>query len=256
MTAIQVIVANPSDWVPTTNVVEVTVSNRRARPSSKFEYNVHGLSEETHYRVFLKLETTDAFKHKFYKERNSWCPHSVATQKGPLFEEHQAGLQTGEYWNKQVVQFKNLFISTRAHKSGAMVIESLRRYRASISIQDEYGQVIEFSDPSQEFVTRSPNPTKRSAKKDEETEPVMKKARTCEVVVARDVQHMQQFDNTGGYYDWQYDCRPEAHQIAEESKENAQPTEWIKQALPKLSQDQKELTVPDKKISPLAFFSS
>uniref|UniRef100_A0A1I7T609 T-box domain-containing protein n=1 Tax=Caenorhabditis tropicalis TaxID=1561998 RepID=A0A1I7T609_9PELO len=241
MTTVQVIVANPSDWVPSTNVIEMNVSNRRSRPSPGFEYEVRGLLEDTLYRVFIKLEQTDANKHKYYKEQNSWFPHCVATKKEAIFEEHEAGLQKGEYWNEQVIQFKNLFISTKMHNSGAMVVESLRRYRASISIQNENGQAIEFHDPSQEFVTKSPNPTKRSAKKDEEMEPAMKKARTCEVVVAHDDQHTQQFDNRDGYYDWQYNLQPEAHQIAEEAKENVQPMGWIQEASSNLLEEDRHL---------------
>uniref|UniRef100_A0A1I7T607 T-box domain-containing protein n=1 Tax=Caenorhabditis tropicalis TaxID=1561998 RepID=A0A1I7T607_9PELO len=127
----QITVSNENEWTPKSNVCEILVSNRRLRPSPRFEYKAFGLSEDTEYRMYLKLETTDGNRYKFYKERGNWNPHSVAEEKEPILMQSCHGFQSGGFWNENGIQFKNLFLSTKEHKTATMVVESLRQMEAS-----------------------------------------------------------------------------------------------------------------------------
>uniref|UniRef100_A0A1I7T606 T-box domain-containing protein n=1 Tax=Caenorhabditis tropicalis TaxID=1561998 RepID=A0A1I7T606_9PELO len=233
--SIQVTVSNPLEWTPLTNYAEIVVSNRRLRPSPGFSYQVNGLVEDAHYRVFLKVEMVDNHKYKMNRERKMWLPHSNADQKDPIFMEHEDGLQSGKVWNEKGADFRNVFFSTKNHKNGNMTVDSLRRYKASVLIEDCHGECIEFDDPRQTFVTKSPAPSKRKATKEEEiTEPAAKKTKEIP----------RQYTQSREYFDWQYDCRPgnqERQIAAEEAKENVQPTEWIQKASESLLEDQREL---------------
>uniref|UniRef100_A0A1I7T608 T-box domain-containing protein n=1 Tax=Caenorhabditis tropicalis TaxID=1561998 RepID=A0A1I7T608_9PELO len=169
-----------------------------------------------------------------------WLPNSVAEEKEPVLMQHEDGFQCGRIWNEKRIDFKNIFLSTKNHESGTMVVDSLRHYRASLLIEDKYGKMIEFHDPIQQFVTKSPAPSKRKTTTDEEfKEPTAKKSKGNSHIA------QSSYTQSGEYFDWQYDLRPEPQQprqrVAVESKENVQPNDWIQAASSNLPEDEREL---------------
>uniref|UniRef100_A0A1I7T1I0 T-box domain-containing protein n=1 Tax=Caenorhabditis tropicalis TaxID=1561998 RepID=A0A1I7T1I0_9PELO len=225
MSAIDVNIVNPIDWTPETNLVEMVVSNRRARQNPEFAYTISGLLEDVNYRMCLKLEMTDNMKYKYCRERKTWFPQSLADQKEPIFMEHHEGFQTGGYWNQEGVHFKQF---------GYYPLDS-------------YGQEFEYYDTTHEFVTKSPASVKRKQTTDESMQPVVKKGKGNEAqynykrkdeetteTTAKRTREVSQYEHFNyeqvqqeEYYDWRIDTSRVQNQYAPRNHQLQEPVEPV-----------------------------